>query len=69
MKCKYNVISRKTGKLEPWSGEFPSETKAIEWYRKHGVKHEAEGRTLVMMRVGEPGWAEEGVRSRKKISL
>jgi len=51
-KIKYDVISSKTGKQEPWTGMFKNEEEADVWYNKHGKKWEAEGKKLVRVVCG-----------------
>ena len=46
-KIKYDVISSRTGKQEPFTGVFQNEEKAEEWYNEHGKKWESEGKKLV----------------------
>lgn len=50
IRYKYNIINA-YGNQEAWTGIFPNEKKAQEWYEKFGSKHEAKGYKLVKVIV------------------
>ena len=64
----YRFVLIHNGKKEPWTGMFESFYDAETWYLRHGKRHEAEGRKLLLLissRIGSRCISTEKVKPKK----